>query len=71
MKTNMGFMDRFIRLLAVVTFVSLYFSGYIPEGTVAMVFWVIGIIFLVTSLIGFCPLYALLGIGTAKKRTDV
>lgn len=60
-------MDRVIRLMLAFAFASMYFTGIIQEGIVATVLWVIGIIFIVTSLIGFCPLYCILRINTAKK----
>jgi len=67
MKTNMGSADRIIRLLLAAIFAGLYFAGYIPEGIIATLCWVLGIVFAITSLIGFCPLYVLFGINTCKK----
>ena len=65
MKTNMGIIDRIVRLIAVAVVAGLYFTGQI-SGTVAIVLGILAVIFLVTSLIGFCPLYAPLKLSTKK-----
>lgn len=66
MKMNMHLIDRIIRILLSLAIVALYFSGYL-NGTMAIVAFVVAIIFTLTSLIGFCPLYRLLGISTKQK----
>lgn len=67
MKTNMGAADRTVRLVAAAVIALLYATGYI-SGAAAIVFGVIAAVFLVTSLIGSCPAYSLLGFSTRKKR---
>lgn len=59
--------DRILRIVLSIVIVMLYFSG-IFSGTLAIIALVVAIIFTMTSLIGFCPLYALLGISTKKKN---
>jgi hypothetical protein len=66
MKINMHMTDRIVRILLSIAIVILYFSGVL-SGTLAIVALVVAIVFTLTSLIGFCPLYALLGISTKKK----
>lgn len=66
MKKNMGSADRVIRVLIALVIAGLYFSKII-SGTVAIVLLVVAGIFLLTSLIGSCPLYSVLGIRTCKK----
>ena len=66
MKKNMGQTDRIIRIIAAIIIAVLYFA-HVITGTLAIVLGVIAVIFLVTSLIGFCPLYTLLGVSTKKK----
>lgn len=66
MKKNMGSADRVIRVLMALVIAGLYFSKII-SGTVAIVLLVVAGIFLLTSLIGSCPLYSVLGIRTCKK----
>ncbi len=67
MKANMGGTDRIIRILIAVVAAVLYFTGTISE-TVGIVAMVIAGIFLLTSLISFCPLYTLLGINTCTVK---
>ncbi len=67
MKANMGGADRIIRILIAVVVAVLYFSGTISE-TVGIVAMVIAGIFLLTSLISFCPLYTILGINTCPAK---
>jgi hypothetical protein len=66
MKKNMGTADRVIRIVLAVVFAALYFTG-IVTGTWALVLLVLGGIFLLTSLVGFCPLYTLVGVNTCPK----
>ncbi len=65
MKKNMGVVDKVIRLVVVAISVALYFAGQIT-GTAAIILGVVAVAFLVTSLIGWCPTYALFGISTQK-----
>jgi len=66
MKKNMGTIDRIIRVSLVVLIAILYFTNVI-SGTWAIILGVLAAIFLVTSLVGFCPLYLPFGISTRKK----
>ncbi|NCT93262.1 MAG: DUF2892 domain-containing protein [Chitinophagaceae bacterium] len=67
MKVNMGAMDRGIRIVLAIVFAALYFTQTVT-GTLGTILLVLGGVFLATSLIGFCPLYTLLGINTCKKK---
>ncbi|MCX6567118.1 MAG: DUF2892 domain-containing protein [Candidatus Aminicenantes bacterium] len=66
MKTNMGPVDRVIRLIVAAVIAVLYLTKQI-NGTLAIVLGVLAIVFIVTSLIGFCPLYVPFRISTKKK----
>ncbi|MEW6362452.1 MAG: DUF2892 domain-containing protein [Pyrinomonadaceae bacterium] len=66
MKANMGTIDRTIRILLALAVGLLYYFGYI-SGTVAIVLGVIAVIFLLTGIVSFCPLYVPLGISTRKQ----
>jgi uncharacterized membrane protein len=66
MKKNMGPTDKLIRSLIGIIIAILYYAGIIT-GVLAIVLLAFAIIFLLTSFISFCPLYALLGINTNKK----
>ncbi|MGV3765279.1 MAG: YgaP family membrane protein [Chitinophagaceae bacterium] len=67
MKKNMGAVDRAIRVLAAIAVAVLYFSGTIT-GTLGIVLLVVAGVFLLTSLVGFCPLYTILGLNTCSRK---
>ena len=66
MKTNESGLDRVIRAIVGIVLFVLYFTGVI-SGTLGIILLVIGAILIVTSLVGFCPLYAVLKIRTNKS----
>ena len=67
MKTNMSTADKFIRVLIGISIAILYYLEII-SGTTAIVILGVGIILLITSLVSYCPLYAIFGIKTCKKK---
>ena len=67
MKKNMGTIDRVIRTLLAIVVAFLYFTNNI-SGLAAIVLSVFAIIFLLTSFMGVCPLYTVLGIKTIKNK---
>jgi len=69
MKINMGKIDRILRFLLGVLVIYLYFTNQI-SGLWAIVLGIFAIIFIITSFIGFCPVYTLLGIRTNKKEKE-
>ena len=69
MKKNMGSTDKVVRILIAVIIAALYFANYI-SGTLAIVLLAISAIFIITSFIGFCPLYNPFGISTIKKGKE-
>jgi hypothetical protein len=68
MKTNMGSIDKGIRVFIAIVIGVLYFTNQI-SGTAAIVLIALAGIFIITSLISFCPLYSPFGISTCKKTT--
>jgi len=70
MNKNMGTIDRVIRTLLALTVIVLYFTGMI-NGVAALILGVFAFIFLLTSFIGFCPLYVPLRLSTRKKAVKV
>lgn len=66
MTKNMATTDRIIRTVVAVGIAVLYFTGRI-SGTLAIVLAVIAGVFLLTSMVGVCPTYALLGVSTCGK----
>ncbi len=69
MKKNMGGSDKAIRLFIAAILVILNATG-ILTGTLGWIALALAGILVVTSLIGFCPLYTLIGINTCKKHTN-
>lgn len=69
MKKNMGKVDGLIRTLIAVVIGALYFTGVI-SGTLGIVLLVVSIVFLLTSVVSFCPLYTLFGMNTCKVKND-
>lgn len=67
MKKNMGSADKMIRIILAVVFSVLYFTGTVT-GLLGIVLLVLGGVFLLTSLVSFCPLYTILGINTCKVK---
>jgi hypothetical protein len=68
MLKNMGSADKIIRMLVAVVIGILYFTNQIT-GTAAIILGIIAIIFILTSFVGFCPLYAPLKFSTKKKSS--
>ena len=63
----MGAVDKIIRIVLAVIVAVLYFA-HVISGTLAIVLLVIAGIFILTSLISFCPLYWPFNISTNKKK---
>ncbi len=69
MKKNMGIWDRLIRTILAIVVIILYITKVI-SGTAAVILGIIAVIFLLTSIIGFCPLYVPFKISTKKKEKE-
>lgn len=67
MKKNMGTTDKIIRILIAAVIAVLYFTKVIT-GTLGIILLVLAVVFVLTSLISFCPLYKPLGISTCPKK---
>ncbi|HXF85614.1 MAG TPA: DUF2892 domain-containing protein [Anaerolineales bacterium] len=65
MKRNMSNTDRIVRVILAAVFAYLYFGGIVTGG-VGIVLVILGAIFLLTSIVGFCPLYAPFKFSTYK-----
>lgn len=66
MKKNMGYTDKKIRVTATVAIAILYYSGVI-SGLFGLALLILGVVFALTSVLSFCPLYVIFGISTCKK----
>lgn len=67
MKKNMGSIDKTVRIIIALLIGVLYYTNVI-SGTLAIILGVLAIVFVLTSFIGFCPLYLPLGINTSKEK---
>jgi hypothetical protein len=67
MKKNMGSIDKIIRIVVALLIIVLFFAK-ILNGTVAIILLVISLIFILTSIVGFCPLYRIFGLTTCKTK---
>jgi hypothetical protein len=65
MKRNMSNIDRIVRVIIAVLFAYLYFGGIVTGG-LGIVLVVLGAVFLLTSVVSFCPLYAIFKLSTYK-----
>lgn len=63
----MGSADRIIRVIIAAIIGVLYFTGTI-SGTLGMVLLILAVVFVLTSVISFCPLYAPFGIKTCSLK---
>jgi hypothetical protein len=68
MKKNMGSADRIIRVIVAVVMAALYFTGTVT-GTLGIVLLVLAVVFVLTSIMGFCPLYAIVGLSTCPVKS--
>ena len=67
MKKNMGSTDTLIRLLVAIGLIALYCTNVLKDeyGIIALV---VALVFTLTSLLGYCPLYSVFGIKTCKNK---
>lgn len=69
MKQNMGSADRILRIVVAAVIGILYFNGVIT-GMLGIILLVLGGVFVLTSLVGFCPLYKIFGLNTCTRKTE-
>lgn len=63
MQKNMGNLDRIIRVIIAIVIGALYYTGTLT-GTVGLVLLVLAVVFVLTSMVSFCPLYRIVGLST-------
>jgi hypothetical protein len=66
MKKNLGTADRLARVILALVVGVLYLTDQI-SGTAAVVLGLFAVVFLVTSFMSFCPLYAMFNLSTKKE----
>lgn len=67
MKKNMGNADRIIRLLVAALLAILFFTNVV-SGLLGIILLVVAGVFVLTSFVSFCPLYAIFGMSTCKVK---
>jgi ABC-type transport system involved in cytochrome bd biosynthesis fused ATPase/permease subunit len=68
MKKNMNLTDRVLRLITAAIIIVLYVTGHLT-GTLSIILLALAGMFIMTSFISFCPLYALFGLNTGNTKT--
>ena len=63
----MGNADRAIRVIIAILVAVLYFTNVI-SGTLGLILLIVAGVFVLTSLISFCPLYSLIGLNTCPVK---
>ena len=66
MRKNMGTLDRVLRIIVAIVLAYLAYTGALAGG-LALGAYIVAAVFLVTSLVGFCPAYRLIGVDTCGK----
>lgn len=64
---NLGIVDRIIRAIIGVSLTVVYFEKILSE-TLGVILLLIGIVFLLTGLLSYCPIYALLGLSSHSSK---
>jgi hypothetical protein len=69
MQFNMGVVDRGVRVLLAVVVMVLIASGLL-SGAAAVILGIFSAVFLLTSFVGFCPLYLPFRLNTRENKND-
>ncbi len=67
MKRNLGAIDKLVRIV-VGTLLVVIFMLEIVEGGLAIVALALALIFIVTGIFNFCPLYKIFGISSCPPK---
>jgi hypothetical protein len=67
MNMNVGPIDRAVRVILGLILIAFAIPLGVPATEWSWIGW-IGIVPILTALVGFCPLYALLGISTSEQK---
>ena len=67
MKINIGPSDKLMRLIIALVLILLFYFEVIT-GTLGLIALVLAFVLAITSLINFCPIYAIFRINTSKKK---
>jgi uncharacterized membrane protein len=67
MKKNLGNTDRIIRVILALVLAAVSYTGVVT-GTFATILYVLAGVLVATSLVSFCPLYAIVGLNTCPVK---
>ncbi|MBL7684126.1 MAG: DUF2892 domain-containing protein [Flavipsychrobacter sp.] len=67
MKQNVGSADKIIRILLAIVFMTLFMTDTVT-GTPGLVLVTLAVVFVLTSLVGFCPIYRIIGVSTCPAK---
>jgi hypothetical protein len=67
MKKNVGSIDKVVRLLLAAVLIILFFTNVVT-GVLGYVLLAVAGIFILTSLINFCPIWAVFGVNTCPVK---
>ena len=67
MKKNMGTIDKVVRVIIAAIIAILYFTNVLT-GTLGIVLLILAGVFVLTSLISFCPIYRIFGLSTCSVK---
>ena len=67
MKANMGSTDKIIRIILALVFIVLFYMNVVT-APMSYVLLALSAVFVLTSLVSFCPMYPLFGMNTRKKQ---
>jgi hypothetical protein len=66
MKKNVGTIDKVIRIVFAMAVIALFLTNVIT-GVLGIVLLAVSAILVITSMVGVCPLYILMGLNSAGK----
>ena len=69
MNKNVGSFDRIFRVVVAIVLAILYYKN-IVAGVPGIILMVLSVVFLITGLIGTCPIYLGLGWSTKPKSEE-
>ena len=67
MRKNVGSIDKLVRLLIAIALIVLFYLEIIT-GTLGIIALVLALVLSITSLVSFCPIYALFGLSSCEKE---
>jgi hypothetical protein len=68
MEPNMGATDRIVRAVLALAMIGVNFLGILP-GWLGLTMMILGLVFLTTAIVGYCPLYWPFGLSTRKSSS--